>query len=247
MKKQITLLVIVLLFAAGPLMSQKQFYFGIAGTGLNSWITNQNNYGQPEMDYMITFGGGANANIGFDFNSHIGLKLEVGWQMLGQNYKDTRNEDNVNVNYTRNINLSYLEIPLLFKYKTSGEIARFYVDAGPQFNLLLSAKQKYYKMGETDNDIVYDLDGKPTLIGEETITDRFESIDILGRLDLGVDITLVENLFLNAGLSFGYGFLDINASNWRVKDSSGNYNPSHNIFVGFNVGINYCIPVGKKK
>jgi hypothetical protein len=84
-------------------------------------------------------------------------------------------------------------------------------------------------------------------ISQETITDRFTSYDIFARLDLGVDITIVKNLFINTGLSFAYGLTDINAKDWRMNNSAGNYNPSHNAAVGFNVGINYCLDFSKAK
>jgi hypothetical protein len=137
----------------------------------------------------------------------------------------------------------------MFKYRTGGKVAKFYILVGPQFDFLLSATQKYYK-----HDQEYDLDFQPPkwpksiLIGKSTITDRFSSMDIMGRLDLGVDINLGEHLFLNVGLTMAYGFLDINDADFRVPDYSSNtYNASHNIYGGLNFGINYVIPVGASK
>lgn len=237
-------MIIALLFCTGNLMSQKQLYFGLGGTGLSSFITNQNNYHSGfEMDYAVTFGAAGNVNIGFDFSNHIGLKLEVGFANLGQKYEDTRMEYDTNVRYTRNIQLNYLQIPLLFKFRTGGEVVKFYVMAGPQLNYLLSATQKYLRNDMVDN---RPIPGSLEEIGKETITDRYNSIDIIGRMDLGVDIQLASNLFLNAGMSMGYGFIDINASDWHYPDSDDNYNPSHNIYGGLNVGINYTLPIGSK-
>ena len=245
MKKSLSALIIALLFFTGPLMSQKQLYFGLAGTGLSSVITNQNNYGLPfEMDYKFTMGGSGNVNVGFDFNKNVGLKLEIGYAKLGQKYQDTY----MDTVYTRNVKLNYLQIPLMFKFRTGGDVAKFYVMAGPQFNLLLSASQKYYKNESMFNDTLNYLEwNKPVLIGEETITDRYTSLDIMGRLDLGVDITVAKNLFLNVGLTMAYGFMDINATDWHIKDHTGNYNPSHNLYAGINFGVNYVLPIGKAK
>jgi opacity protein-like surface antigen len=245
MKKILTLALFAVLLA-GPLMAQKEMYFGISGTGLSSVITNQNNYGLPfEMDYKAAFGGGVNANVGFDFNKNIGLKLEIGYAKLGQKYEDTYKD----TLYTRNIRLNYLQIPLLFKFRTSGEVARFYVMAGPQFNILLSASQEYLKSG-ADFDSLYKPGTwpKPVLISQKTITERFASFDIMGRLDLGVDISLGKSLFINVGLTMAYGFLDINATDYQIPNySSGDYNPSHNIYGGLNFGINYVLPIGGSK
>jgi asparagine synthetase A len=115
--------------------------------------------------------------------------------------------------------------------------------AGPQLNYLLSATQKYLRNDMVDDRIV---PGTLEEVGKETITDRYNSIDIIGRIDLGVDIQLASNLFLNAGMSMGYGFTDINASDWHYPDSDDNYNPSHNVYGGLNVGINYTLPIGSK-
>ena len=243
MKKTFYALCIAMLFLSGSLMSQKQLYFGLSGTGLSSVITNQNNYGLPfEMDYSVTFGGSGNVNVGFDFNSHFGLKLEIGFAKLGQKYKDNY-KDTV---YTRNIKMNYLQIPLMFKYRTGGDVAKFYVMAGPQFNLLLSASQEYLKNESFYDDPVPGNWPKPIKIGESTITDRFNSLDIMGRLDLGVDIKVATNLCLNVGLTMAYGFTDINATDWQIKDHTGNYSPSHNIYGGINFGINYLLPIGSK-
>ncbi|MCX6268480.1 MAG: outer membrane beta-barrel protein, partial [Bacteroidetes bacterium] len=199
MKKTLSAAIIALFFLSGPLMSQKQLYFGLAGTGLGSFITNQNNYGLGfEMDYAATFGGSGNVNVGFDFNNSLGLKLEIGFAKLGQKYADERTLNDTNYRYTRNIKLNYLQIPILFKYRSAGEVVRFYAMAGPQFNLLLSASQTYLKNEEVYNETIENSYwSTPQKVGESTITDRFNSLDIMGRLDLGVDITLASNLFLN--------------------------------------------------
>ncbi len=244
MKKTLSFVIFAILFVAGPVMSQKQVYFGVSGTWLSSVIINQNNYGLPfEMDYKLAFGTSANVNIGFDFSKHAGLKLEIGYAKLGQKYQDTYKD----TTYTRDINLNYLQIPLLFKYRTGGNVAKFYLMVGPQFNFLLSATQKYYKYDEifSENFTPTGIT-KPILIGQETITDRYNSFDIMGRLDLGVDIIIVKHLLLNIGVTMAYGFTDINATDFQIKDHTGNYNPSHNAYAGFNVGVNYLLPFGSK-
>jgi hypothetical protein len=235
MKKISVLLLIACCLYTLEVKSQKGFYVGAGFSGLSTWMTNQNNYGLSEMDYKMTFGFAGNANIGYNFSKHIGLKLEIGYAKLGQDYKDNIND----TAYARKVQLYYLEIPLLFKYMTSGEVARFYFLAGPQIGFLMNAKQTYLKAGDPDDKTVKDLKNNVHKISEESITDRFTSTDISARIDVGVDITLIPNLVLNAGLTFNYGLTDINASDWRIPDSSGNYNASHNIFGGMNVGICY--------
>ncbi len=228
-------------------MAQQQLYFGVGGTGLSSWITNVSNYGLKfNMDYKnITIGGSGNVNVGFDFNKHIGLKLEVGYAKIGQDLtKDTQvTPDTV---YTRKVQLHYLQIPLMFKYRTGGEVAKFYLMFGPQFNFLLNAKQTYTKNGATFGDKVPGNWSKPTIIGESTITDRYSSLDVMGRIDLGVDFTLAKHLLINFGVTMAYGLLDINGTDWRMNNKDGNYSASHNVYAGVNFGVCYVLPMGSK-
>jgi hypothetical protein len=135
----------------------------------------------------------------------------------------------------------------MFKYQTNGK-ARFFLAIGPQFDLLLSAKQDY-KQADLQFSRMIQEEGWETAqdVGATDIKDRYNSLDIMGRMDLGLDVTLVDNLFLNFGLTLSYGLLDINATEWQIPDhSSGSYNASHNVYGGLNLGLNYRIPLGKK-
>ena len=79
-------------------------------------------------------------------------------------------------------------------------------------------------------------------VGQKDIKERFNSMDISFVLDLGADIFLVENmLYVSAAGRFYYGFTDINATDYQVKNYDGNYDPSHNAGGGFYLGIHYII------
>jgi hypothetical protein len=237
MKKILSLVIAIIFLASGSAISQKRLSFGITGTSMITGFTNQNHYGLTDMDYKVTFGMAGCANIGFDFNKHLGLMLQIGYSGLGQSYKDVVHDTTI----TRDIRMNYLQIPLMFKFRTGGKVIRFFLMAGPQLNYLLSAKQTYYKNGVVPDDkIINPITNKPVKIAEETITDRYNAIDVMGRLDLGIEISLIKNLYLNTGFSFAYGLMDINASDWQIKNSDGNYDPSNNFFGGFHVGVNYC-------
>jgi hypothetical protein len=248
MKKLFSLICLVLFLSAGTTVAQKQLYFGAVGTGLSTWVTNQPNYGRPDMDYVATFGGGGNITIGYDFSKNIGLQLQFGYAKLGQKFKDTQVKNDTTYQYTRNIKLNYLQLPLLFKYRSNGEVVRFYVLAGPQFDFLLSANQTYYKNDVKIGDEYQNPNTSEWVkLGEEDITSYYTTYDIFARADFGVDITVAKNLFINTGISFAYGLTDINATDWRINNSSGSYSASHNIAIGFNVGINYCLDFSKGK
>jgi hypothetical protein len=244
MKKILILSAIGFLLAVNSLFAQKQLYFGAGGTGMSTWFINQNNYGLTDMDVKTSFSYGVNANIGFDFNNNLGVKIELGYSKLGQNYTKQRHD----TLFSRNVALNYFQLPVLFKFRTGGETAKFMLAVGPQFDFLMSAKQTIYANDiETDQYYGdYVVPGTTEKIYESDIKQRFTSFDIMARLDLGVEIVIIPNLFIDAAISFAYGLTDINATAYQIPDTDGNYNPLHNAYAGFNVGVNYVLPIGKK-
>jgi hypothetical protein len=234
---------IILFFTVSEASAQSKFTVGASGGVINPWMTNQNNYGLDfEMDYAPKVGGNGQIVLGYQFNKHVGVEAGIGYALLGQKYKDTHNGND----YQRNVSLGYLQIPLLFKFRSGGEFARFCGAVGPQFNFLMSAKQTYTKNGVTYDSVLYTINHKEFKVGDEEIKDRYESMDIMVRLDLGVEFSLTDNLLLNFGMTSAYGLMDVNAADYRLPDhSSGEYHASHNLYGGFNAGIHYAIPLGK--
>jgi hypothetical protein len=235
MKKLYTAIVAALLIASIPAVAQKGLYVGVSGAIQSTWVTNQNNYGLPEMDYNTTFHGAANINIGYDFTDHLGVKAEVGYATYGQKYKDQKGDSTL----SREVKMNHYTIPVMFKYRVGGKVTKFYVAVGPQFDLLSSASQTYTLNNHDYVDTLNTLSGKPFNVGASDITDRYNSLDIMARMDLGVDITLIEHLVIELGLKFGYGLMDINASDFQLPDHSGAYHPSHNVFGGLVLGVNW--------
>jgi hypothetical protein len=236
MKKIYSALLALLLLASFPALAQKGLYFGVAGTIQNTWIINQNNYGRSNMNEQVTMGGAANINLGYDFTNHLGIKIEVGYGKLGQKYTDKVGDSS----FTREVKMNHLMIPILLKYRTGGAIAKFYVAIGPQFDMLLSAKQSYILNGKNFEDTLETVSGEKFSVGQEEMKERFSSMDVFARMDLGIDITLVKHILIECGLKLGYGLMDLNSADYRLKNpSSGKYSPSHNVFGGLTLGINY--------
>jgi hypothetical protein len=230
MKRSITLLLFAILMTAGA-YAQKGFYIGLGGGVTSVWMTNQQIYGLTQLDYVPTYGWRVGLMAGYEFNSHLGIKTDLGYATGGQKY-DGDQHDTVT---TRDVKTTYFQIPILFKYRVGSDNAKFYFLIGPQLGILTSATQKY----ERD----WGVAGPPSVNGEpvnqEDISNRISKLDWELRFDLGTDIKLAKPLILNIALSFAYGFSDTNESGWRMEDSDGNYNASHNIFGGLMVGLNY--------
>jgi hypothetical protein len=232
-----TLLILALLISVAG-FGQKSCYFGIGGFYGASGVTNQNAYGQSEMDYEVPSSYGFNVTAGYGFTDKLGLQLEVGYGLLGQKYSDTRDYQPV----TRDIDLTYIQIPVLFKYNTTGELARFYLLAGPQLAFLTSANQDYLMNGEPAPPFYNEEYGDTIDVSKSDIKDRLSSFDLMARLDFGLEVMIAKNFMLDLGLTMRYGLMDLNAEDWQLKDKTGNYHASHNFCGGLNVGLNYQIP-----
>jgi hypothetical protein len=244
MKLRTILSVIILCFAVAHVNAQKagKFELGLQGGVSSTWIINQNNYGLPELDYDSYVGNGFNLQLGYNINNEMGVFTEVGFTKQGQKYKGDMNQYDV---VYRKIDMNYLNIPLFFKYTYGETRARFRLLVGPQFSFLQKAEQEYTLDGKNASDElakINDLDGVEFDPGAKDITDRYNSMDIMAVLDLGADIFLIgEMLYLSVGGRFYYGFNDINAGNYQLKNIDDNYDPSHNGGGGLYLGIHYVI------
>ncbi|MCD4725811.1 MAG: PorT family protein [Bacteroidales bacterium] len=249
MKSRTIITVLLLCFAVSTLTAQKEkkFDIGLQAGYNNTWIINQNNYGLPELDYDSYWGLAYNLQVGYNFTNELGLFTEIGISNQGQKYKGNMNQYDV---VKREINMSYLNIPVFFKFSYGESVARFKLLVGPQFCFLQKAEQTYVLDGTDAVDIPAFQDWemsnhKKVNIGQKDIKERYNSMDVALVLDLGADIFLIEDmLYLSVAARFYYGLTDINATDYQVKNHDGNYEPSHNGGGGFYLGIHYVIGGG---
>jgi len=244
MKKNYLLTALLTISLVLPLMAQKKdtvyhetkWYIGV-GINLNSvWIINQNTYGEPKLDYKITPGIGGNIAVGFDYNDHFGFKMEVGYAQMGQKYGGTQYDTAA----TRNIKLNYLLVPIMMKYRTGGKKTRFYVMAGPEFALLLSATQTYQRNG-VNAPPYYNKSIGWVNVSETSIKSRYTGAAGCARLDLGVELSPSKNLIINVGLSNFFSITDLNAYSYRYIESGAIYHISHDYYFGLNLGLSYIL------
>ncbi|MCF7560881.1 PorT family protein [Sabulilitoribacter multivorans] len=119
-----------------------------------------------------------------DEDGNLAIQPEILFSTQGANYDDGFDEGSFNLNY--------FNVPVLAQLKLSDE---FYVEAGPQFGFLLSAKDKYDS-------------------GEEDIKDDVNSFDFSGNVGLGYQFD--SGLNLNARYNMGFSEVpDINNLNWK--------------------------------
>ena len=226
MKKLTLIFAILSLFTCISAKAQKQFYLGAGGNFNSVSILFQYHYGEEsDISRKFTPGGAINLNLGADWrlfpddsSNYLGAKMEIGYIMLGQDFEGTEN----GVEVYRYVDLSYIQIPALFKYTHGKGNIKFYGLVGFQVDFLLSAKQEFSKDDTTN------------------IHDRVRDASFMLRGDVGADIYLAKNLFVNLGISSGYAITDLTTKEYRVKDpETGKYQITHNFYIGLNVGINF--------
>jgi hypothetical protein len=236
MKKLLFIALLLMVAATGNVSAQKGLSVGVGVNYNGIFILNQNAYGMEELDYKPTTAFAGNLGLGYNFFNWLGVKMEIGYTPMGQKYYD--NKDNPVI--TRDIKLTYITLPLMLRFSVGGKMLRFYAAAGPQFAFLTSAKQDYLKNGLPlskfyNNEIHDSID-----VSKHDIKNRYQSMDIMARLDFGLDIIIVNHFGINFGISSAYGLTDINASDWRLMNGKGEYKASHNFYAGLSLGFRYC-------
>lgn len=104
--------------------------FGLKG-GLN--VSTISSEGYDDTKAKVGFYGGAFVNI--PASESFSIQPEVIYNNLGSEMKGKISGNS----YSQKFNLNYLSVPVMFQYKATPQ---FYLEAGPEFGFLLSAKSK---------------------------------------------------------------------------------------------------------
>lgn len=245
MKKLFLFIVGLMFFSASNSFAQKgkEVILGVNGAITNVWILNQNFYGEPEVEYAPKMGYAASFTLGYNITENISVLTEFQYSLQGQKYDGKQSFNGNKYDVKRDIDLRYFNIPLFFKYSFGDKTTKFRFLIGPQFDMLLEATQEYTRDGKKLGTTIVNLDGETFITDAGDITDRFKSTDISLAIDVGADIHLSDQWYVSAGVRGNYGFTDINAEAYQLKDYDGEYTPSHNSWGGLYVGIHYKIDV----
>jgi hypothetical protein len=226
---------------------------GLTG-GLNStWLFNKNvTDAGDHLDYFSTFGGNVGLNIFLVFNEKSAISLGLLYAGHNQKYQGTLSNtlgDEV-FSYENFIRLKYLDIPLLYRMQSPKGP---YLEIGPQFSILLSAKE--------------DFSSTPLIFfpnySDKNFKNNFNSVGVGAILGFGVDFDAADNIIITAGMRFGYSFTDateefsISEINMLLiqdqlsytsiishlnNDGKFSYEPTKRALGGLVVGLAYKIP-----
>jgi len=159
-------------------------------------------------DYKLGFHVGGLAE--FKFNEKFSIQPELLYSMEGAktdgSYKFVDEGVSYNVNYKEDIELAYLQLPIMFRYKLVDKLS---LEVGPQIGYLLSAK--------TDYEIKLKAEGETfTETGSEKIKDQLKSVDYGVNFGLGYEFG--NNMFVQG--RYHLGIADIDNSKTKVDEQS---------------------------
>ena len=166
--------------------------FGVKGGGNMSTVA-----GLEDIDTEYKFGWNAGIFMNIPLSESFSLQPEALYNTLGTKAKFSDNTDN-DVTWK----LDYVTVPVMVQYNAT---PKFYLEAGPQFGVLVSSKEK---------------------VGSETSESNIEDMN---HFDFGAAAGLGYWITPNLGVNARYvaGFSDIMRGNGSNKDVRNN-----NIQVG---------------
>lgn len=185
--KKLFFAITVIALSAGAAQAQTTT-FGLEGGITSANIKEKYESISISLTSKIGFYAGAFADIGISEN--FGVQPELFYSALGAKANGTDGDPNVT------LNLGYINLPILAKYKNSG----FSAFLGPQIGYLLSANTKSGSSSEDDKD-------------------QLKSTDFSGVI--GVGYTLPAGLGFDARYQIGFSDISKNSgSDGSVKNSA---------------------------
>jgi hypothetical protein len=247
------------LVASNTAFAQRGWQVGMFALPQYSIMYNATDMSSPKdvYGYRPTFGVGVAFLAGYGFTNNLGLRANLMFSDQGQsNTYVLPNEELKLTEYTRDLRLRYLKLPILFRWNSDPEKkAAATIETGPQLDFLVN-------VNEQTSDKVY----RPfppigqTFTGYPSRSTTFNPVNFSWVLAAGVDVKLRYNIKMNIQVRFDAGFVDVEKKDAKfLITENGNtieqkyyeygiYNPavtgktrgrSTNMTVGLGIGFYY--------
>lgn len=177
--------------------SNKKTRFGLIA-GLNIANASLTGDGVPSTKSITDFHGGAFVDI--EINEKFHIQPELIYSGQGSKFDLLVNVDGTNYNTTNEFRLSYINLPVMFKYYPQKS---FYLAAGPQLGFLTSSTLKVSVIGQSI---------------EQDAKDFFTSTDM--GLNIGTGYEFTDNFFANAQYNIGLSNIAVTepGDNSKIKN-----------------------------
>lgn len=201
---------------------QRGLFVGVKGGPQSTWMLNSTDSDNPDFSYVNTIRANFGISMGYNFTNGVGLGLDVLYSAQGQKYEVDPLESFRRVNY--------LKVPILLNLTTYGESTVFgYLNVGPQFGFLLSAK-------DDTADAFLGLFGAST-----DWKDAYKPINIGAVLGFGAGFNLTDFLQLTAGLRLDYAFTDAEDKDSPLFELDQTRANTYNTTGALEIGVRYVM------
>lgn len=200
---------------SGGLRAQEGLKLGFVALPQTTWLLNNDDIDAAldEFTYKVTWGMAVGPEIGYNFNEHLGFRLDFLYSVQGQEYENLNAEDTW-VHHTRR--LHYLKVPLMFGFNTNTQFNKliFSAHAGFQANFLIKAR--YYNDDEsyTPDEALFD-----NITDYPSEYQQYSFLDYGPVADIGLDIKLTYNLLANIHLRADYSISDAENKNASFRET----------------------------
>ncbi len=167
--------IIILVLCASSAIAQPRIHLGLTSGFNSTYVLDKGLSEDPRYTAKANYEWAPiGASFGVDFTNRFGLQLESIKAAQGQIYQMIETAQNVqNMIAERNIDLSYIQIPLLMKMMSrSNNAARFNFQAGPQLSLLSSGSETLKFIQDANINLAeggdIPLDATTVLVGSQT-------------------------------------------------------------------------------
>lgn len=204
---------------------------GAAGINSN-WILNQNAYGNQEMEYATSFSISGVAGFSYFYNKKWGVGGSVNMSNIGQSYSGIQ----AGAEAKRSVKIHYIEVPFTLMRQIPYMNYPTWVSAGPDFLILVKAKQDYSRVGGSP---LPNPDGMA--VGD--ITERFNPVDIAFTVSANrmVELNYFRSIMFLLSVNSTFGLTDINAREWRIANTHDIYARSQNFYIGVKIGLMFKV------
>ena len=251
-----------LLFLFAPLLMRAQVHVGVT-TGINStFVLDKGLSEDPRYNSQMTYNfAPVGFSFGVDISNGFGIQLESILANQGQVFEvlDVART----VVGERKIDLSYIQLPLLFKFMSpKATRARTNFSLGPQLSILRNgvetieyeaSTQNIENINEIPEGATLNADGSYDVLAlsntellsssaNEEIK-RFNETELQIAASFGVDIDISKHLFLSTQIRANYSFTDMRNGDLvdllKSSNLDGLFDRRANLSIGAQIGLNF--------
>lgn len=263
--KRFVILCLSILVASTANSQIIQIHLGATTAGNATFVLDKGLAEDPRYNSTYTYKfSPIGVNFGVDFGKKFGLSLEGIKSKQGQIYEIIDAYEKVKGQ--RNIDLSYIQLPMLFKFMSGGNGgARANFNIGPQLSLLTDARESiqanagtfeipqgvdFQSIQQEFPTAVNNMDGTYALPGDlpsrDILTkkaDDFKNTEFAIAGAFGLDIDLSKHMFLTTQIRATYSLTDMRNGDLIEKirngDSADIFGQRANLLVGLQLGLHW--------